>query len=95
MSWQLDVDGMPRVPREDYAPGQITFPPRSNLTDIWVWIGSAEEPRFDWLTFEPGTVAGRVPCHECGGSGWWGFGPEEAHGPCVDCKGTGREWVGL
>lgn len=47
-------------------------------------------------TFEPSAIAGQVPCHECLGTGWWGYGPtEEECGPCIDCKGTGREWVGL
>ena len=52
--------------------------------------------RYDWMTFEPGQPVGQVPCNECGGTGWWGFGPvPETCGPCVDCKGTGRVWVGL
>lgn len=60
----------------------------------WVWLG--HRLRFDWLTFKPGDIAGQVPCHECGGTGWWGFGPvADTCGQCVDCKGTGREWVGL
>lgn len=47
-------------------------------------------------SFPPGAEVGRIACHECGGSGWWGYGPvEETCGPCVDCKGTGRVWVGL
>ena len=58
-----------------------------------VWIG--DHCRF-WLTFDPDAIAGQVPCHECGGSGYWGYGPiPETCGPCIDCKGTGREWVGL
>lgn len=48
------------------------------------------------VSFPPGAVAGQVSCHECGGTGWWGYGPvEEVNGPCIDCKGTGREWLGL
>jgi DnaJ-class molecular chaperone len=59
-----------------------------------VWIG--DSLRYDWLTFHPDAIAGQVPCHECGGSGYWGFGPApDTCGDCIDCKGTGREWVGL
>lgn len=59
-----------------------------------VWIH--EHERFDWLTFDPDDIAGRVPCNECGGTGYWGFGPTfEECGPCVVCKGTGLVWVGL
>lgn len=51
---------------------------------------------FGYLTFPPGATVGQVPCIECTGTGWWGYGPTAAEcGPCVDCKGTGREWVGL
>lgn len=62
---------------------------------VEVYMGEATQPR-TVATFEPGLVAGNVPCHECLGTGWWGYGPTEAeNGPCIDCKGTGREWVGL
>ncbi len=38
----------------------------------------------------------QVDCPECGGTGWWDFGPSAStNGPCVDCKGTGSVWVGL
>lgn len=48
------------------------------------------------VTFPPSAVAAQVGCHECGGSGWWGYGPTPSTcGPCVVCKGTGREWIGL
>ena len=64
--------------------------------EVCMLRGTREIVRFDWLTFPPGAAVGQVPCHECGGSGWWGFGPvESVNGPCADCKGTGREWVGL
>ena len=64
----------------------------NELVEVWMREGL----RFENLTFEPGAIAGRVPCHECGGTGWWGYGPiPEVNGPCIDCKGTGREWVGL
>lgn len=47
-------------------------------------------------SFPPGALVGQVSCIECDGSGWWGYGPvEEVNGHCVDCKGTGRVWVGL
>ncbi len=36
-----------------------------------------------------------VPCNECEGSGYWGFGPPGTEGDCVDCKGTGKRWVNL
>ena len=38
---------------------------------------------------------GERDCHECGGSGWWDFGPPGTEGPCVDCKGTGKEFVSI
>lgn len=41
-------------------------------------------------------VAHRIACLECMGTGWWDFAPYVVPGgPCVDCKGTGRVWVGL
>lgn len=59
-----------------------------------VYYGTTE--RFSHVTFYPNGVAGQVSCHECFGTGYWGYGPaDETCGPCVDCKGTGLEWVGL
>jgi hypothetical protein len=68
--------------------------------EIWIAGGTGASglgyvTRFEWLTFDMSQPVGQVPCHECGGTGWWGFGPVEAWDKCVDCKGTGREWVGL
>ena len=69
-------------------------PVRSQTIDIY--MGASDEPRIAGVTVPPGALVAQVPCHECLGTGWWGFGPvEETNGPCVDCKGTGREWVGL
>lgn len=62
---------------------------------VEVYIGAADARRM-LASFPPGTVAGRVGCQECAGTGWWGYGPEESvNGPCVACKGTGLSWVGL
>lgn len=37
---------------------------------------------------------GRIPCLECEGTGYWGYGPTPAEcGPCVECKGTGKIFV--
>lgn len=61
-----------------------------------VYIGEAETPRIEYATFPPDAQVGQIPCHECLGTGYWGYGPNgSVNGPCVDCKGTGREWVGL
>lgn len=47
-------------------------------------------------SYPDGAFVGRIACTECGGSGWWDFAPYAVPGaPCVDCKGTGRLWVGL
>lgn len=47
-------------------------------------------------SFPPGEPFGQFACRECAGTAWWGYGPTPAEcGPCVDCKGTGRVWVGL
>lgn len=55
-----------------------------------------EEPEPLLVTAAPGSIAVQIGCRECFGSGWWGYGPvAETCGPCVDCKGTGRVWVGL
>lgn len=76
------------------APEWAVGGPQWDEMDVEIWIGN--NMRFDWLTFPYGAEVGQVPCNECGGSGWWGFGPRvEETGPCVDCKGTGRVWVGL
>ena len=36
----------------------------------------------------------KTGCRECGGTGWWPYGPtEKEQGPCVDCKGTGQIYI--
>ena len=38
----------------------------------------------------------QIGCLECGGTGWWDFGPPEVEpGPCVQCKGTGKQYLGI
>ena len=33
-------------------------------------------------------------CHECEGTGWWGYGPtKNERGPCIVCKGTGQIYI--
>lgn len=57
------------------------------------WI---HDPRFDeaLYCFEPGAIAGRIPCFECDCTGW--HAPDRCTSePCRACKGTGRMWVGL
>ena len=37
----------------------------------------------------------RVKCFECEGSGWWGFmKPDVPGAPCINCKGTGKVYIG-
>ena len=61
---------------------------------VW-WKGMRHQGRLQNITFLMQGV-GETDCLECGGSGWWGFGPtEDECGPCVDCKGTGRILVGI
>ena len=59
------------------------------------YIGASES--LGMVTFAPGdAIAAKAACLECGGTGWWGYGPTpETCGPCVPCKGTGLVWVGL
>lgn len=87
---------MARVATERFAPYvPIVVPLDEQSIVVDIYMG-AREPRIETASFAPGSIAGQVPCHECLGTGWWGYGPEEiCNGPCVDCKGTGREWVGL
>jgi hypothetical protein len=41
-------------------------------------------------------VAGEIACLECFGTGIWDFmEPEVPAFPCVDCKGTGKQFVSL
>lgn len=36
----------------------------------------------------------KTGCLECGGTGWWPYGPtEDECGICIDCKGTGQIWI--
>lgn len=37
-----------------------------------------------------------IPCLECGGTGVWDYFLEEMPAcPCVNCKGTGKQYVGI
>lgn len=67
------------------------------IADIYVLSRAGEDVLVrECVSFEPGATVGQVWCIECSGSGWWGYGPVASTcGPCVDCKGTGRVWVGL
>lgn len=66
----------------------------SEVVEVCMTDGVHENVRI--AAYPPAAAAGRIACHECDGSGWWGYGPtEDENGPCVVCKGTGREWVGL
>ena len=48
------------------------------------------------VSFPGDATVGLIACWECGGTGWWGYGPaEDVNGPCVECKGTGRVPIGL
>ena len=64
------------------------------VVEVGMTRGEDENTRI--ASYPPGATVGRIACHECAGSGWWGYGPtEDENGPCIVCKGTGREWVGL
>jgi hypothetical protein len=87
-------------------PGEAPFvmlPPASVEADIYTLgrLGDMDYRRGEdegglVFTFKWGEPVGQVPCVECAGTGWWGYGPTPAEqGECVDCKGTGRVWVGL
>lgn len=83
--------------RDAYAApmGPPVRPAESVAVEVSVMRYTREHTR-GLVTFPPGATAGRVACLECHGSGWWGFGPDESvNGPCIECKGTGRVWVGL
>jgi len=68
----------------------------SLIVEVCMTDGIRENVRIVSASFPPGSFVGQVPCHECLGTGWWGYAPlPEMDGECVDCKGTGREWVGL
>lgn len=67
---------------------------RSEVVEVCMTNGAHE--RTIIASYPPAATVGQIACHECAGSGWWGYGPtEDECGTCIDCKGTGREWVGL
>lgn len=35
------------------------------------------------------------PCFECEGTGQWAYGPPGTEGPCVVCKGTGKNYINV
>jgi hypothetical protein len=66
------------------------------LSGMVVYCGFARETEVPVAVIDRGCGAGEIDCIECGGTGWWGFGPTEAEtGPCVECKGTGRALVSI
>lgn len=64
------------------------------VAEVCLTRGGTEHIRV--VSFPTDSAVGQVACHECFGSGWWGWvGQPDVDGPCIDCKGTGRLWVGL
>lgn len=64
------------------------------IPEVCMLRGSTEHVRI--ASFPLDAIAGQVGCMECGGSGWWGYAAYAVEpAECVDCKGTGRVWVGL
>lgn len=48
------------------------------------------------VCFDTRASVGQIACLECSGTGWWAYAAYAMPpGPCVDCKGTGRVYVGL
>ena len=48
------------------------------------------------VSMDTRSPTGQITCVECGGTGWWAYAAYAMPpGPCVDCKGTGRVYVGL
>lgn len=86
-----------RLPRITLHPFVVTpelFEILAGMALAERYIGASES--LGVVTFAPDQIAAKVSCHECGGTGWWGYGPvPETCGPCVNCKGTGLVWVGL
>jgi len=39
-------------------------------------------------------IVGEIPCLECEGNGIWNYGYDESKS-CTNCKGTGKQYVGL
>lgn len=69
---------------------------RSQMVEVCLTSRDGETEFMRLAAYPPGATVGQIACLECSGSGWWGYGPTEAdNGECVDCKGTGRVWVGL
>lgn len=64
------------------------------IAEVGLTRGTTEHTRL--VSVPDDAVAALLGCIECCGTGWWDFAPYATPGgPCVDCKGTGRVWVGL
>ena len=60
------------------------------------YVGALRETEVEVFPEDLGCGAGKVPCFECLGSGWWAFMEPEIPGePCVCCKGTGYVLISI
>jgi hypothetical protein len=60
------------------------------------YLGFKRETEVVCNPVDLGCGAGQVDCFECGGDGdWTKFFPELGPQKCVQCKGTGKQLIGI
>jgi hypothetical protein len=80
------------------APGDAEGEGGEGGVPVIVYCALDNETTVECEVEDLGCGAGRIRCLECGGDGNWGKFAPEIVGPdfkCVDCKGTGWQFVSV
>lgn len=66
----------------------------NDVLEVCLTKGPTEHVRL--VSMDTRKPVGQINCVECDGTGWWAYAAYAVEPDiCVDCKGTGRMYVGL